>query len=62
MNLKEYKQKLSERVNMEINRSISKREICSDSRRDKSENLKLSSGINKKSDNLKIVSANQKNY
>ena len=60
MNLKEYKQKLSERVNIEINRSISKREICSDSRRDKSENIKLSSGKNKKIGNLKIASANQK--
>ena len=60
VNLKDYKQKLSERVNIEINRSINKREIYSDSRRDKSEKLKLSSGLNKKIDNLKVASAKQK--
>ena len=60
MNLKEYKQKLTERVKKDINRSINKREKISDSCRDVSENQRLSSHKNKKIDNLKIASINQK--
>ena len=64
-NLKEYRQKLSERINMEINKSVNNRdnkfEICSDSRREKSENQRLSSSINRKIDNLKTMALNQRN-
>ena len=64
-NLKEYRQKLSERINMEINRSINNRnnkfEICSDSCREKSEKQRLNSNINRKIDNLKTISLNQRN-
>ena len=64
-NLKEYRQKLSERINMEINRSINNRnnkfEICSDSCREKSENQRLNSNINRKNDNLKTIPLNERN-
>jgi len=65
-NLKEYRQKLSERINMEINKSINnknnKNEIFSDSCREKSENQRLGSSLNKKNDNFKtIIATYQKN-
>ena len=64
INLKEYNQKLSERVNIKINKSVNKRdnknEVFSDSRKDKSENQQLSCSIHKKIDNLKIASSNQR--